>query len=230
MTRPWIYVLLAGCTAMADPKPRQADPPDARFERDMMVRFHMHQNFDLLRAIERLLLKGKLEDARAFATAIATAPDEPSHGPWAAHKVQIRDRATQLSRATDAGDALRKTAAIGGVCGNCHGEHVVKLALDQVPRAPADLATLEARMARHRWAADRLWEGVVGNSETAWRSGLDVLAATPLDEPADRAGLARELQRQADAARRPSPGKLIDRATAYGNILATCASCHTAKR
>jgi cytochrome c553 len=227
MTRPWIYVLVAGCTAMADPKPEP--PPNARFEQDMMVRFHMHQNYDLLRAIERLLIKGKLEEARTFAAAIATAPDEPAHGPWATQKLQIRDQASQLSRATDVRDALRKTAAIGGVCGNCHGEQVVKLALDNVPRAPADLPTLDARMARHRWAADRLWEGVIGNSENAWRAGLDVLVATPLEEPADRAGYARELQRQADVARKPSPGKLVDRATAYGNILATCASCHTAK-
>ena len=195
----------------------------------MMVRFHMHQNFDLLRAIERLLIKGKLEEAKQFAAAIASAPDEPEHGPWAASKVVIRDRAAALSKATDVGDALRKTASIGGACGSCHDEHVVKLALDQVPPLPPDKPTLDARMARHRWAADRLWEGVVGNSETAWRAGLDVLAATPLDQPADRVGIGRRLQAQATAARNPSPGKLIERSTQYGEMLATCASCHTKK-
>jgi hypothetical protein len=84
-------------------------------------------------------------------------------------------------------------------------------------------------MARHRWAADRLWEGVIGNSDVAWHAGLDVLAAAPLDEPANRAGLARQLQRQAENARRPGPGTLTARAAVYGEILTTCASCHTTK-
>ncbi len=232
MTRAAVYaVLLAGCSSgFADSKPSPEPPPTKRFEHDMMVRFHMHQNFDLLRAIERLLIKGKLEEARTFAAAIASAPDEPAHGPWATYQVTIRDRAAAVAKATDVPDALRKTALIGAACGNCHDDQVVKLALDSVPVLPPDAPSLDARMARHRWAADRLWEGVVGNSDQAWRAGLDVLAAKPFEEPANRAGIARQLQRQADAARRPAPGKLIDRATSYGEILATCASCHTAKR
>jgi cytochrome c553 len=231
MTRAAAFaVLLAGCSSgFADTKPSEP-PPSKRFEHDMMVRFHMHQNFDLLRAIERLLIKGKLDEARTFAAAIASAPDEPSHGPWATYKVTIRDRAAAVAKATDVGDALRKTASIGAACGNCHDDHVVKLALDSVPTLPPDSPTLDARMARHRWAVDRLWEGVVGNSDQAWRAGLDVLAVTPFEEPASRAGIARQLQRQADIARRPPPGKLVDRATSYGEILTTCASCHTAKR
>ncbi len=132
-------------------------------------------------------------------------------------------------RSTDLGDALKNVALIGGACGNCHDELAVKLGIDTVPRLPPDDASLAVRMVRHRWAADRLWEGVVGNSEPAWQAGLDVLVVTPLDLPADRAGLARQLQRQAETARRPSPGKLVDRATRYGEILTTCASCHTAK-
>lgn len=32
-------------------------------------------------------------------------------------------------------------------------------------------------MARHLWATDRLWEGMVGGDDDAWRDGLDVLAA-----------------------------------------------------
>jgi cytochrome c553 len=195
----------------------------------MMVRFHMHQNFDLVRAIERLLIRGKLEDARIFATAISIAPDEPAHGPWIAQTIVVRDRAAAVARATDGRDALRKVAALGAACGNCHGEHAVKLGIDRVPRLPPDQPTLDARMARHRWAADRLWEAVIGNVDEAWREGLDVLASTPLEDQ-DRKGFAQQLKRQADQARRPSPGVLVDRATQYGEILVTCAGCHAAKR
>jgi cytochrome c553 len=217
---------LVACTpSTADTKPLEP-PPSKRVERDM-VRFHMHQNFDLLRAIERLLIRGKLDDARRFATAIATAPDEPAHGPFATYTTVVRERASAVSQATELDDAIRKVAKLGAACGNCHGELAVNLELDKYPNAPPDTGTLDARMARHRWAADRLWEGVVGNSPTPWRAGLDVLSATPLEEPADRAALGRQLQRLADQARRPSAGPLVDRATTYGEILVLCASCHT---
>ncbi len=223
-----LAVLSACTTSMADPKPEPSPKPDIRFERDMMMRFHMQQNFDLLRAMERLLIRGKLSDARQFATAIATAPDEPAHGPWATYMVVVRDRAAAVARATDVSDAIRKVAAVGAACGKCHSEHVPKLDTGPLPRLPVDRPTLEARMARHRWAADRLWEGVVSNDDGPWRAGLDVLAAAPFEIPADRAPFARTLQRAADQARRPSPGPLVDRATTYGEILVTCAKCHTA--
>lgn len=225
MKSPWLLVLLVGCSSSRADVPEP--PPAKRFEHDMMVRFHMHQNFDLLRAIERLLIKGKLEEAKQFAAAIASSPDEPTHGPWAAQTVVIRDRAAALARATEVGDALKKAASIGAACGACHDEQVVKLALDQVPKAPPDAPTLDARMARHRWATDRLWEGVVGNSTTAWRAGLDVLAAAPLGQPADRAAIGKKLQAQASAARNTT-AKVVERATQYGEMLATCAACHTA--
>lgn len=224
-----LVAVLAGCAVgAADPKPETPPPPGTRFERDMMLRFHMHQNFDLLRATQRLLIRGKLEEARDLAAAIATAPDEPAHGPWIARTLAVRSRATALAQATDINDGLHKVAAVGAACGNCHGETTVGLGLDPMPRLPPDKSTIAARMARHRWAADRLWEGVVGNAEQPWRAGLDVLAEAPLDEPADRAVIANQLQRQADQARRPSPGPLTDRSVTYGDILVTCAACHTA--
>ena len=81
-------------------------------------------------------------------------------------------------------------------------------------------------MTRHRWAADRLWEAVVGDSDDAWRQGLDVLAATPLQLDAARAPIARELQRMATTALKTQHPS-ANRAGVYGEILVLCASCHT---
>jgi len=220
-------IALAACHSSAADTPKPEVPP-VRFERDMMMRYHMHQNFDLLRAMERLLIRGKLDDARRFATSIAESPDDPAHGPWATHSIAVRDRAAAVARSTDLLDAIRKTAKLGATCGNCHGELAVSPEFKQHPKVPADKPTLAARMARHRWAADRLWEGVIGNSEAPWRAGLDMLATAPFEEPADRKSFARQLQQLATQARRPSPGPLTDRATIYGEILVVCASCHTA--
>src|SRR5437016_6193304 len=72
----------------------------ARFEHDMLVRFHMHENFDLLRAIEKLLLRGKLDEASTLARAMAIAPDEPGMSTFAAQATRVRERAGELAAAT----------------------------------------------------------------------------------------------------------------------------------
>ena len=80
----------------------------------------MHANFDLLRAIERLLIVGKLDEAKRFAAAISEAPHAPSHGPWAAHVVTVRDRAAALARATTLEQACRLEVTLAGACAACH--------------------------------------------------------------------------------------------------------------
>jgi hypothetical protein len=96
---------------------------------------------------------------------------------------------------------------------------------DKSPAVPPDRPTLDARMARHRWAADRLWEAVVGDDDDAWQEGLDVLAAPPLALDAERVPFSRQLQRLAKSGRltkRP----ITNRAATYAEILVTCAGCH----
>jgi cytochrome c553 len=219
--------MLASCpSSVADaPKPKPEPPPSVRFERDMMVRFHMHENFDLVRAIERLLIRGKLDEAKRFAEAIAAAPDEPEHGPWIAYTVAVRSRAGELARATTVDDALRADARLAVACGSCHKALEASPQFRTSPALPPDKPTLDARMLRHRWAADRMWEGIVGNADEPWRAGLDVVAAKPLELGPERAPFALQLERLAKQARRP--GTVDDRAKTYGEILATCAGCHT---
>ena len=53
-------------------------------------------------------------------------------------------------------------------------------------RIPAETPIMvdvqESQIAAVRWAADRMWEGIVGGEDAPWIAGLDVLAATPLDK------------------------------------------------
>ena len=232
MTRAMLVALaVAACPlGMADtPKPGPKDVPAQRFEHDMMVRFHMHQNFDLVRSIERLLIRGKLEEAQRFAEAIASAPDEPAHGPWATQAIVVRERAQAVARATSVDDALRKHTQLAAACATCHRDLDVTPMFQTMPPPPPDQPTLLARMARHRWATDRLWEAVVGNADDAWHQGLDILTAAPLELGKDRAGYAQDLMRAAAKAhhtKRP----IADRAVAYSEILVTCAACHTRTR
>jgi mono/diheme cytochrome c family protein len=233
-----LIATLAACAeSAADPKPAPKQPPPTepapteRFEHDMMVRFHMHENFDLLRAIEKLLIRGKLDDAKAFARAIAQAPDEPGLGPFTKHATRVRDLAAALAEAPNLDEGCHREARLAVACAGCHADAGVVPELSKPPALPPDAASVEARMARHLWATDRLWEASIGGGDEPWTTGLDVLAATPLpfrDAMGTRAKLARQLQQLADGARkRKRTDTVTDRGRAYGDILSVCASCHT---
>lgn len=228
MRTAWLVVAFACTPAAAD----EPSPPSVRFEHDMMVRFHMHENLDLLRALEKLLVRGRVDEARAFARAIAEAPDEPGLGALARHAALVRDRAASLARARTADEACHREAELAAACAGCHRDAGASPEFRSPGTPPADRPTVEARMARHLWATDRLWEGLVGGADDSWRDGLDVLAATPLREPdvsKDQAAIGRKLQMLADQARaRRRTETAQDRTRSYGEILVTCAGCHAA--
>ncbi len=225
MRAAWLLVALAACGTA------RADDPRERFEKDMMVRFHMHENLGLLRAVEMLVIHGRLEEAKALANAIAEAPDEPGLGALAKHAVRVRELAAALARAPSIDEAARREARLGVACAGCHLEAGVMVA-PKTPAAPPDGPTVEARMARHLWATDRLWEGVIGGADEPWLQGLDVLASAPLpfsSQTDDRRRLSQRLQRLADGARkRIASDRLDERGRTYGEMLGVCATCHTA--
>jgi len=232
MRRPWLTVLVLACVqpaAMGDP---QDAPPSARFEHDMIVRFHMHESFDLLRAIEKLLIRGRLDEARSFARGISDAPDEPGLGAWSRPAALVRERAAALATARGVDEACRRAAQLADACAGCHGESGASPEFRSPGQIPADRPTIEARMARHLWATDRLWEGIVGGADDAWRAGLDVLSTTPLPASGlakQQSAFGRKLQRLAEQARlRQATDTAQDRARSYGEILVTCSGCHAA--
>lgn len=232
MRRSWLTILAFACVqpvAMGDP---QGAPPSVRFEHDMIVRLHMHENFDLLRAIEKLLIRGRLDEARTFARGIADAPDDPGLGAWSRPAALVRERAATLATARGVDEACRRAAQLADACAGCHGETGASPEFRSPGQIPPDRPTIEARMARHLWATDRLWEGIVGGADDAWRAGLDVLSATPLPASELSKGqfaFGRKLQWLADQVRlRQGTETAQDRARSYGEILVTCSGCHAA--
>lgn len=225
----WVLAVFSACS-VADAK--DPEPPAARFEHDMMVRFHMHENFDLLRAIQKLLLRGKREEAVALAAAIAEAPDEPGLGELTVHATRVRELAAALARAPTVDEACAREARLAVACNGCHVATGVVPVLSSLPALPPDKPTVEARMARHVWATDRLWEAAVGGGDEPWVKGLEILSAAPIPFRAsmdDRVALAKQLQRLATTAlKRKTTDTWNDRARVYGEILSVCATCHTA--
>jgi mono/diheme cytochrome c family protein len=220
-----LLIALTACsTSYAD------EPPSTRFEHDMMARFHMHESYSLFGAIEHLLVHGKLDEARDLARSIGIAPDEAGLSAWATQAAVVRDRATALANATSVADACRLAAKLAEACALCHVDTNAVPEFRAPPALPPDRPTVEVRMARHRWAVERIREGVIGAVNEPWQAGLDVLAQAPLPWPAEdaeRAQLARRIHDVADRARkRGDTDTEANRATAYGELLVTCASCH----
>lgn len=211
--------------------PPATDRVDAEPATDLAMRFHMYRSFDLLRAIERLLVRGNLDDAQALATSIAESPAPGSLEPWGRQTNEVRLRAGELARAPGIDEACRRAARLAAACASCHLDTGAAPLFSTPPAAPPDRNDVASRMARHRWAADRLWEGMLGDADVPWRDGIAVLADTPLPFAAldaDRGGLAKRLQLLADRAKeRQSIDTVEERAQVYGELLVTCAACHS---
>jgi hypothetical protein len=202
----------------------------ARFERPAMVRFHMQRHFDDLRAIERRLISGELAEARALAHLLTRPAGDPGLAAWDPEVRRVTDAALALAAAPSLDEACRREPRVSAACAGCHLRTQAGPVFPPPPPLPLDRPTRDARMARHLWATDRLWEAMVGGSEPAWRNGLAVLAGTPLPvTDGDASRLARRLQSLARNELSPATAA-ADRATAYGELLVTCAGCHARVR
>ncbi len=177
---------------------------------------------------------GNLAEARVQAEAIRR--EETGQGMAArarAYIEQLNAFAGLAARAPDVATAGSAVARLGATCGSCHK------AMKRGPRylvaagPPAGAAPVATRMQRHRWAADRLWEGLIGPSDTAWRAGAGVLYDAPLYTDA----LTRDVEQYEPVtelawtvhdvgARALMASDPATRAELYGQLLGTCARCH----
>jgi cytochrome c553 len=118
---------------------------------------------------------------------------------------------------------------MANACGSCHQ------ALDVHPSIPAKAPPtagdgIEGHMARHQWAADRMWVSLVLGSEQEWREALGVLDASPASEFGGRT-LSLAAQAHATTVHDKARAALDDdnpdtRSDLYGQIVAACAGCH----
>lgn len=208
--------------------------PPAPGERASLVQLHMADHYADLRLMERALVAGDLSAVRTYATALALDRSDPELAGWATSLERMREAAGALAAAADLATASRREAALAARCGACHLESGAQLPFADDGPLPDD-GTTPARMQRHQWAADRLWQALIAPSTTAWRDGLAVLADTPLpdselgvDATRDTARRMGQLARRLQAAAVDADAitELERRAEAYGEVLATCAACH----
>jgi cytochrome c553 len=195
-------------------------PRTRRFERPALVRFHMQRHFNDFLILERSLLAGDLDEAKAIAFLLTKPVKDPGMAPLEAESKGVVDAARAFMTAPTLDEASRREPLISRACANCH------LRAQELPIFGIPVAAPQAQLARHRWAVERLSESMVGGVEEPWWRGLEVLAEAPLPSNPELASRLQLLARKQLEKRSPS-SKLDDRANAFGRILATCVACHS---
>jgi cytochrome c553 len=195
----------------------------------------MHQRFSRTFDVQTGLIHGDLGQVRSAAAWIASREDGIELSSEAeAYSRRLVQKAEALAQAQDLQEAAAATATLAASCGDCHQ------ALGRGPRfvvgqSSPQGTSQEAQMIRHLWAADRMWEGLVGPSEESWQAGAAALAETgPALVHALRAStssgpgssLVNQVQSAADQALAATTWS--ERAEVYGQMLGTCNGCHSA--
>lgn len=176
------------------------------------------------------LVRGDLDGYHGAAAAVAK---EGEHGPPWGRSTTIKDIAIRAGEATTVRDAADALAELGVACGDCHrSQGGPKLDIGAPPSA---VTTGSLRMARHRWAGEKLWQGLMQPSDTAWKTGSEVFANAPLvlDAVDAEAPMPKQLDAFTLAARASAIAREASTATTsterrrlFAELHTTCAGCH----
>ncbi len=226
------------CHRAVSSPPKRVPPPPSRTLADDPAPLHtlMHRHFSDVREIHLALLRNDLRAARRWARRLANISAPGELPGWEAYVARIRATASALTRTKSAPRARELLAQAANECGDCHEESA------DVSRfiwggEPTDDGSPMSRMARHEWASESVWMGLVGRSDDRWHEGLDVMAEPPLlpeaftSDRARHAGVERYARLTAALAAR---ARRIDddeqRAGAFAELLGACAGCHDLTR
>lgn len=216
------------------PEPGAEAPPSTPAAAAPTPQAQVHMKSHFLKAYEAkdAVVAGRFEEARAPMDWLAThgQPDAPAT--WGPYVEQMRAVARVGAGATDLIGAGAAVAGLAEACGSCH-VGLEAGALFQVGEAPPEVqGDTRAHMARHMWAADRLWEGLVGPSEAAWGAGAAVLGGDVALFSEAHGALPEGVQDLADevhalGVRARSAATPQARGEVYAELLLTCAACHS---
>jgi len=207
-----LILVFALFAIVSRPLPSQEISADDESE----VADHMHDYLTRITTIKSSVIMGNRDGVRELATwlveheTVSGLPED-----FEPYVEMIRSYAREVVAAPDL-----KSAAM-------------EFGFDTKPPEWADTISL---MQRHQWAAERLWEGLIGPSDVAWSRGTDMLVDVPLrpayvlddtingvrsdviDKAAHRVHL---LGGQGTITSTPDA-----RAELYGELLGLCADCH----
>jgi cytochrome c553 len=145
----------------------------------------------------------------------------------------MREKAGDFGEATTLTEASESFAGMLNHCGECH------TAIDGGPEFATppleegdEIAT---QMMRHRWAIERMWEGIVSRDEEIYVAGAEILEDVRLRpeelpqgvvEPERIDAIIEHVHEEGAAAKESA--EWPERTEHFGRLIATCATCHRA--
>jgi hypothetical protein len=243
-----VFVVAAGCSkseptsaseqtsppAAATPSPTTpretiSHPRSSRPSRELM-----QDHFTAVVLVRDALIAGNLELAKWNGSFLAQREPDPAVASWSMYVDHLRERAAELADAPTLAAAAAASAGLALECGRCHAANAATPTFPTVDRRIAASGT-RPHMLRHQWAAEQMWDGMIGPSEARWNDGVAELAEAPLGQDeifanATAAPAIAELAADVHALGEEGRGAKTwdDRAAVYGRLLATCAACHAA--
>lgn len=195
----------------------------------------MHLHFEDVNSIQLALISGNLVLARELAKQVRASFAGPAPEGWGPFIERSVASAEMLEVTDDLNMAARLAGAMAGTCGDCHRDQGIEVVdHDAVPPPRVD-DKFQDFMVQHRWAADRMWEGIIAPSDAAWSAGAEVLASTELtlEDIGDKLVMTPEIegwlqQIRKDGSAAATSESAEARQELYGSFLAGCASCHSA--
>jgi hypothetical protein len=227
MSRRRPLLILLGFAGLEACQPSQ--PPSLQSP----VQTSMHEHFALARDLRDWATSGDFEALRATARELAVPQETWGLPPSSdAYVLQIREAAARAAEAVSGADAIRASADVARVCGDCHVAKQSTLGERFVVARPM----VEDPAVRHvnylSWVSRLLWDGLVGPSERMWRAGAEAMAAVGgVPPPRSTAVPAAEVERTSrllgDLARRAfDVREPMARAELVADIWTVCAECH----
>ncbi len=216
----WMSLLLA-CARPGPPTPPLPHTPGALHA--VGVSDAADRARDALVAGDRAGARRQLAWLARHAPAPGTVP-----APLAPSAAVVQAQAARGAEARELGTIASALSQVALGCGGCHRAAGVGPIFAVERLAPGSDAV--SHMARHRWASDSLWEGLVAPDEELWLSGAMAFLEEPLHPEALPDVEARAWTTVLHAV--GSYGLEVSdpqgRAALYGEVLHTCAICHAA--
>jgi cytochrome c553 len=226
----WAGVVTSIAASASGTAPQQTKSLASAPERLSEMRHH----FSDVVLVHEAVIRGDLPAVRAPAMRV-TAAGVPTGVPDSAtlFVVALRQAGQRAADATSLADAAKATVAMVGECAKCHRTVGVFPAVTL--RKTPQVGGIVGHMLEHQLATDDMLLGLMVPSPVQWRSGAEQLRVAPLRTnqlPRDpkMTKWVREadvrLHAIADRASRADTDEA--RASAYVELMTTCAQCHSA--
>ena len=227
-TCPALLVLLAAAAASH----AQATAPGAAVERPASSGTVTHPHYSEALHVHDAVVRGDLAGAREAARRVGSHPESGLPEKAAPFAAALQEAAGRVAQAGDIVAAGASTAAMLGTCGECHRAVGAMPAVASRP-LPAVGDTV-GHMLAHQRASEQLLQGLIVPSTSAWNEGARALQTTPIargklprDPKLTSDHMAGEKRLHELASRAAAAATVQERTSVYGEMIGTCAACHS---